>query len=860
MREALVILPSSSITLPPNSSSTPPSHHRTTAKPKPKFRPKQKPNHSLSRFINSQSPLLYTLRWDSPSANHGNCNSLKYYAELASKLAQDGRFNDLLMIAESVAVSGVNAAEFVDLLNVKLVSAGIVRLLEEGKIGSIVELLNGAQQLGIDPSKLLDGAAVNALSQECRRTMECGQIEEVVSLMETLKGCGMPIKDLVKPSEILRLCVSQRKPNAAVRYAHFFPHVDVLICTVILEFGKKGDLASALTVFEASKQNEDTPNLYIYRAIIDVCGLCGDYLKSRSIYEGLITSKFTPNIYVFNSLMNVNSCDLSYTLDIYKQMQKLGVPADLTSYNILLKSCCLATRVDLAKEIYGELKHLEMAGALKLDVFTYSTLIKVFADARMWQMALEIKKDMLSAGVTPNIVTWSSLVSACANAGLVDQAIQLFEEMLQAGCEPNSQCYNILLHACVEACQYDRAFRLFRSWKEHALPKDNCEDFGSKMKNNSNLSPKLMVSASIPTHTSASPHGRFSTRVPFRPTTATYNILMKACGSDYYRAKALMEEMKKVGLSPNNISWSILIDICGGSGNVEGALQILRAMREAGIQPDVVTYTTIIKVCVENKDFKSAFSLFAAMKRYQIKPNMVTYNTLLRARSRYGSLQEVQQCLAIYQDMRKAGYKPNDYYLKQLIEQWCEGVIQNDNQRKYSFSARNRTDLGPESMILEKVAEHLQKDSANSISINVRGLSKVEARIVVLAVLRMIREKYTAGDSIKDDVQIFLGVREVGIRAVKHESLVKEAIIKLLQHDLGLEVISAAPRIGNNRNQDAIHHPDRHSNVEENTERVTLRANVHSPTRRPAVLQKLRITKESLQSWLTRRLDASTVQ
>lgn len=755
-------------------------------------------------------------------------------------------------------VSGVNAAEFEALLNVKLVSGGIVRLLKEGKVGSVVELLNGAQQLGIDPLKLLDGDVVNALSRECRQIMECGEIEEVVSLMEILKGCGMPIKDLVKPSEILRVCVSQRKPNAAVRYAHIFPHVDIMFCTIILEFGKKGDLASALTVFEASKQNQDTPNLYIYRTIIDVCGLCGDYLKSRFIYEGLITSKITPNIYVFNSLMNVNSCDLSYTLDIYKQMQKLGVPADLTSYNILLKSCCLATRVDLAKEIYGELKHLEMAGALKLDVFTYSTLIKVFADAKMWQMALETKKDMLSAGVTPNIVTWSSLISACANAGLVDQAIQLFEEMLQAGCEPNSQCYNILLHACVEACQYDRAFRLFRSWKEHALQKD--EDFGSKTDNIIDHSPTLMVSASIPTRTSASTHGHFSMRVPFRPTTSTYNILMKACGSDYYRAKALMEEIKEVGLSPNHISWSILIDICGGSGNIEGALQILRAMREAGIQPDVVTYTTIIKVCVENKDFKSAFSLFAAMKRYQIKPNMVTYNTLLRARSRYGSLQEVQQCLAIYQDMRKAGYKPNDYYLKQLIEQWCEGVIQNGNQRKYNFSTRSRTNVGPESLILEKVAEHLQKDSANSISIKLQGLSKVEARIVVLAVLRMIREKYTAGDSIKDDVQIFLGVQELGIRSVTHGSVVKEAVIKLLQRDLGLEVISAVPRIGNDRNQDGMNHPDKSSNMKENAERVILRANVHSPTRRPAVLQKLRITKESLQSWLTRRLDASVVQ
>lgn len=71
-------------------------------------------------------------------------------------------------------------------------------------------------------------------------------------------------------------------------------------------------------------------------------------------------------------------------------------------------------------------------------------------------------------------------------------------------------------------------------------------------------------------------------------------------------------------------------------------------------------------------------------------------------------------------------YKPNDYYLKQLIEQWCEGVILNGNKRKYNFSTRNRTDLGPESMILEKVAEHLQKDSTNSISINLRGLSKVK--------------------------------------------------------------------------------------------------------------------------------------
>lgn len=51
--------------------------------------------------------------------------------------------------------------------------------------------------------------------------------------------------------------------------------------------------------------------------------------------------------------------------------------ADLASYNILLKSCCLAARVDLAKDIYKEVRKFELTGILKLDVFTYSTMIKV---------------------------------------------------------------------------------------------------------------------------------------------------------------------------------------------------------------------------------------------------------------------------------------------------------------------------------------------------------------------------------------------------------------------------------------------------------------------------------------------------
>jgi pentatricopeptide repeat protein len=196
---------------------------------------------------------------------------------------------------------------------------------------------------------------------------------------------------------------------------------------------------------------------------------------------------------------------------------------------------------------------------------------QVFADVKLWHMALQIKEDMLSAGVAPNTVAWSSLISACANAGLTEKAIRLFEEMLLAGCEPNTQCCNILLHACVEACQYDRAFRLFQSWKGSRVSKT----IGGDCISNLSAEHGDKNCSSVPTGISTSNHINFAKKFPFTPTTTTYNILMKACGTDYYRAKALIDEMKVAGLSPNHISWSILIDICGGSGNAEGAIQVI---------------------------------------------------------------------------------------------------------------------------------------------------------------------------------------------------------------------------------------------------------------------------------------------
>ncbi|GMI80041.1 hypothetical protein like AT5G02830 [Hibiscus trionum] len=85
--------------------------------------------------------------------------------------------------------------------------------------------------------------------------------------------------------------------------------------------------------------------------------------------------------------------------------------------------------------------------------------------------------------------------------------------------------------------------------------------------------------------------------------------------------------------------------------------------------------------------------------------------------------------------------------------------------------------------------------TAESPSIDLRGLTKVEVRIVVLAVLRMIKEKYNQGHLVKDDMLIILGVSERHEEATNVIFGVRDAVMKPLHDELGLEVLLVEPQV-----------------------------------------------------------------
>ena len=169
-----LVLLGSSIVLPPDPI---PPHHRTKPKPKPKPKPSLLTSTSARlsppiSSLRSRHPLLSDVRWD-----------LNNYSDLATKLVQDGRFDDFSTMVETLILSGVELSQLVE-----LVSAGISGLLREGRVYCVVEVLRKVDKLGICPLELFDGSTLELLSKECRRILNCGQVEEVVELIEILDG------------------------------------------------------------------------------------------------------------------------------------------------------------------------------------------------------------------------------------------------------------------------------------------------------------------------------------------------------------------------------------------------------------------------------------------------------------------------------------------------------------------------------------------------------------------------------------------------------------------------------------------------------------------------------------------------
>ncbi|KAG0563918.1 hypothetical protein KC19_8G069400 [Ceratodon purpureus] len=808
-------------------------------------------------------PVHFKASLESPKKRH-----LKRYTTLAGQLAGEGHMLEFAKLLEMLADAGLDKEIFTSKLDSSQLDAGLTLLLSRKQLDLFVHVMKKLTKAGYTAWEFAGKGSREVLTDELLLLLESGRTEYCVKVIESLTECGFLVKKLIDPARVIASCAKSRDLELAHRFVKLLSRNPWHYNLMIREFSYHHELQSSFDVLDIMKELGVAPDLYTYRALMDSCGRCNEPSKAAVVFEAMLKDGFKPNIFIYNSMMNVNVGDLDEVQRYYEHMQGAGITADLATFNILLKAYAASGRADLAAGLYF---HIQQTGELSLDVVSYSTLINVFGRAKMWEEALRVKVDMLDAGITPNVVTWTSIIGACATAGLVEQSFREFDEMLKAGCRPNVNCYNMLLQACIMADQVERAFQLFQEWKQtgrirsftelvnHPDPLTRTHELIAV----TDIFPKPSPSLNDYQNEAVADMDNENWSVRYarcKPNLVTYNCMMKACGSAPERIRSLMREMKKLSLVPDVKSWSILLDAYGTKGDLEGSLAALEEMRAYGFKPDVIVYTALMKACVQANQPDKAFEIFSEMKASGVRPNAVTYNTLLRGHRNNGQFYQVQRALALYEEMREAGHVPNDFILQGLIKEWAEGLSNSPS----SSSSASEVDsekgfLEYTEALVHKVAVHARGDS-NAYTIDLHGLSKGEARTAVLAVLRIIKERYLLGSPVEEDLIIITGM---GRRSEKGVPVIRDVVLGVLQKELGLRVLSVL--------SDAPERQDLNTQVVEDSEiaemedinptesdRLKRRQGVNEIVeirpRRPINSGRLKVTKESLNAWLGRKV------
>ncbi|KAJ3177643.1 hypothetical protein HDU87_004396 [Geranomyces variabilis] len=132
-------------------------------------------------------------------------------------------------------------------------------------------------------------------------------------------------------------------------------------------------------------------------------------------------------------------------------------------------------------------------------------------------------------------------------------------------------------------------------------------------------------------------------------------------------AAEVHDEMKqeyRSGLSIYNLFMSVFIR----RGELEKVKTMFEDMRKAGIFPDAVSYSLVITACLRGDDHDGVDAAFEDMCTEGVEPDLVVYGNILSAHGQLGKLGKVQKYL---QHMRDRGFRPNYHIWHILINSYC---------------------------------------------------------------------------------------------------------------------------------------------------------------------------------------------
>lgn len=381
----------------------------------------------------------------------------------------------------------------------------------------------------------LDKTVLSCISFAATQSNDTDTAMEVFERMRSQgSNCELSEKDYVN---LFRVFAKRSDSTGAVNLLRSLVARDMPVDTVIVNIVLAACVSARLTS-KAHEILKEAEAKTLGHAVVDV-------VSFNTVLKG------------YSSAGKVDKC-----FELLGEMAENGVSPDELTYGTLLDACILDGDMNRANGVLGEL----IKSGLKLNTVLYTTLMKGFVRTNRLEQAMVLFQRMKeNLKVKPDLITYSILIKANCEKRNMDAALSLLDDMMKCNYQPDEIVVNHLIDGCCHVNNADLGVALFTDLVDSGKVKASVYTISTMVKLFGKTGRCTDAAALVET---------MEQRFGLKPTVVIFTCLISGLirNKRYAQAFEMFGRIQKVGVSPDRMTYQVLLDGCRQSGEWKKAV------------------------------------------------------------------------------------------------------------------------------------------------------------------------------------------------------------------------------------------------------------------------------------------------
>ncbi|XP_042491024.1 pentatricopeptide repeat-containing protein At2g40720 [Macadamia integrifolia] len=332
-------------------------------------------------------------------------------------------------------------------------------------------------------------------------------------------------------------------------------------------------------------------NVAVQSALLTLYVKCGNTEDAHSVFNAMEQK----DVVSWGSMISglCQNGNFREALNLFKAMEAEGQGPDPILMGSVISACVGLQNLELACGFHG----IVLKSGMGLDAFVGCNLIETYAKFGLPEMSGNVFAEMSHK----NLVCWNSIISCYLWNDLPELSINLFPQLVQHGLTPDSVSITNILVAITSVAALLKGKAVHAYQTRHEIQTDL-------------QAGNALIDMYVKCGCLQNAQKVFE-KMPQR-NIVTWNSMIAGNGShgECMNAIALFDEMQRLGVIPDDVTFLALISSCSHSGFIEKGLNIFQSMtRDYGIEPRMEHYANMTDLWGRAGHLTEAYSFIQSM-------------------------------------------------------------------------------------------------------------------------------------------------------------------------------------------------------------------------------------------------------